>query len=437
MPPIKRMKPDEDELIAHIRESLLGHEEAYVPGAWESFNKKEEKKGGFIILMGWLSAAAAVLLIGAGLFIVLKKEEKAGITPQVASSGAAQSHPGAVTTIPGQDHVTQDTQDLKQGQGSATVLATNTHHKDLTAGPGAIGTDLVAEVSSSTYDQSAVNQAQKVQDPVVAGHPALVQEPDVAIAKAGVKEKAVEPERKQPGTFEDFLNNEVRKNDNPERTAKLVNKKADKWEMGVMVAPSFGNTKKLNMGYGVSMGYNLSDKLSLNSGIAYNEMAATKGAGGPPAMANPSAASAFASDAKSLESSETRVVGIDIPLELKYHLSKNFYANVGVSAFAVLNQKQDNTFIQGKVVARAENNLSGDQELKTYFVNQRVTEKVSDPEVKENRYLGFYNFSLGFKQKVSKNKSIAIEPFMKVPMKDITSENLRLMGTGVRLKFDF
>ena len=66
------MKPVDDGLFAHIKESLTEHEEAYVPGAWERFNKKERKR----IVWPWfagLGSAAAALLIGFAVFFTTQK----------------------------------------------------------------------------------------------------------------------------------------------------------------------------------------------------------------------------------------------------------------------------------------------------------------------------------------------------------------------------
>jgi hypothetical protein len=38
---------------------------------------------------------------------------------------------------------------------------------------------------------------------------------------------------------------------------------------------------------------------------------------------------------------------------------------------------------------------------------------------------------------VAKKKFVALEPFVKLPVKKITTYRLRLIGTGLRLNFDF
>ncbi|HEX8608341.1 MAG TPA: hypothetical protein VF679_06860, partial [Pedobacter sp.] len=63
----------EEELITHIKNNLVGHEEEYVPGSWEKFNKKEESRPGVLYWIGRLSSAAAILLVCFGLFLYLTR----------------------------------------------------------------------------------------------------------------------------------------------------------------------------------------------------------------------------------------------------------------------------------------------------------------------------------------------------------------------------
>ncbi|RYG08670.1 MAG: hypothetical protein EOO07_25210 [Chitinophagaceae bacterium] len=194
------------------------------------------------------------------------------------------------------------------------------------------------------------------------------------------------------------------------------------------------------MGYGVSVDYSLSDKFSLNSGIAYNQMTAGKNnvSTFDGAMNSPTNSAIIARQStRSLTGVQEQVAGIDIPLELKYHLSKNLYANVGVSAFAVISQKQNNTYLENRVEQRISDSPNGYQQLSSVLVTDKITEQAEPTAVDDYSYLGFYNFSFGYKKKISKNNSFAVEPFVKLPMREVNTQNLRLIGTGVKLKFDF
>jgi len=104
----------------------------------------------------------------------------------------------------------------------------------------------------------------------------------------------------------------------------------------------------------------------------------------------------------------------------------------------VLNQRQQNNFIENNVETVSSDFAGGSTAtFRTMVVSRKVSETVPKEEVKEDQYLGFYNFSFGYQQKVFGGKSFAVEPFVKLPIKQFTRENLYLIGTGLKLKFDF
>jgi cytoskeletal protein RodZ len=416
MQPIEHMKGSEDELIAHIKESLTGHEEEYVPGSWENFNQIEGKRNAKVLWLWRLSSAAAVILI-AGAAIILFTNKTTDVLPVQNVQHKQKETPAPSVKI--EENIVKEA-DLPIAEKEHEQLAAVRERNN-------ISVYTAAQEPLNTLSVSSTDAIAEKSNPVVVPS---VRVPDTKQDIVKTETKPIATENKTT-LFQEFLNNETKKNQGEVLAKSSAPRKEDKWEMGLVVSPSFGNTKKLNMGYGVSMGYALSDKISLNSGVSYSEMAASRSLPAP-------VSTAIAGESKNLESIEAKVTGIDIPLELKYRLSKNLYANVGVSAFAVINQKQSNSYIQEKLVERAvSSGGDGLAELKTFAVNERVVEPAQDSEIKDGRYIGFYNFSFGYKQKISKNKAVSIEPFMKVPMKEVSKENLRLIGTGVRLKLDF
>jgi len=437
MPPIKPMEP-EDELITHIKSSLIGHEEEYIPGAWEKFDKKEKNSKRLIIWFSSLSGVAAMLLIGIFLFL----QETPVVVPQVITknkTGVTLEKEGDLlkkSIDPAADDVPID-----RLTSSINAIAERKGDSKNAIPPVEIKTnDLSGLILAEFKQQIAVRQnLNNISSPIslrpitgITGNEATI----ITNADTNKEVIAQASETDKKLSIQEFLTEESRRNkiDPTSKTQKTNNK----WEMGLVVAPSFGNSKKLNMGYGLSMGYNLTERVSLNSGISYNDMAASSsmtastGNSSPP---NSVSTSSIASTSKNLESVEAKVSGIDIPLEIKYNLSKKLYANVGVSAFAVINQSRSNNYLQGTLVQSAPNTASF-SELKT-LQTERVSEEVPESEINTSNYIGFYNFSFGFRQKISKKNTFSVEPFMKVPMKPASTENLRLIGTGVKLKFDF
>lgn len=426
MKPNEQIKLPEDELITHIRESLMAHEEEYAPGAWEDFIEDKPKKRGLFFWLGGLSSAAAVLLIGFGLFFVLNKKDLPKNT-EITGTKSNKNEP----VLPIRPEVIPGvSSEQKQGVSKSDTENNGISVNNDISGDGEVTeSGKVATNLSANEPRSAIVSLGLVQPDVNPGSKSeqvVPQEQVIVTVPAGDKKQS----------FEDFLLGESKQN-RIANTGKSTDKKESKWEMGLVVAPSFGNSKKLNMGYGVSMGYALSDKVSISSGISYNEMGASRTIESPPnlAMMSVSVGVGVANESKELKAVNAQLRGIDIPLELKYHLSKRVYANVGVSAFAVIDQKQQNTFIESKVAPQAYDGDSG--VAKAMVLNRTVSEEAPKEEIKNAPYLGFYNFSVGYKQKISKGKAFSVEPFIKLPMKELKQENLYLIGTGVKLKFDF
>lgn len=429
------MKPEDDELIAHIRESLTEHEEVYLPGAWERFEKKE-RRGRGLLWFSSLSAAAAALIIGFALFYTSNKTPdketvKLTKTKDILPNKVKLPDTAVLSEVNKTGTVRNITENLKTAVAQNEAIAVQRSNNNISNSP------LIVKVKQPDSGPAIDSKDLPVQvktDPV----PIVPDLKNGAVASAEANLVAETPAKTdRPRSFQEFLDAEVKTNPALAQT-KTTAKKNDKWEMGLVVAPSIGNGKKLNMGYGVSMAYALSDKVSISSGLSYSEMGASKDLSGSSERMSDSPAGplAMVQETKSLQSVDASLVGLDIPIEVKYYFSKKFYTNVGLSAFAVLSQKQNNNYLQGTVESGLVNytNPSG---FNAVYSQKSVSEAVPSAEVKNDKYLGFYNISFGYKQQISDKRSLAVEPFLKLPVKEFTKENLYLLGTGIRLKFDF
>lgn len=420
MKPTEHKPPLEKELIAHIRESLVEHEESYQLGAWEKFNAPEKKHRPF--WLPFLQGTAAILIVGFVGFLILNKKPT---VQQITKVEVKKPEP--IDKEPIKPEKIEPKKDVEIASQKPAV-SSNIHQTENQKSNGLndklpleTNNQQVAVINNSPITTQNRNVT-PVQDQVVKADVPVVANNKVDNPKVNII---------------DFLDNET-KNNKAKKADEIASNKKSKFTVGLVVAPSFGNVKRLNMGYGVSVDYSLSDKFSLNSGLAYNQMAASAGPQNNMAAADMPAASAIAKSTttKSLESIEEQVTGIDIPLEIKYHVSKSFYANVGVSAFAVINQKRNNTYLEQKVVQQYNNSMASSNTFSSVLVSERVTE-AETTKTEDYKYLGFYNLSFGYKKKISKNNAFAVEPFLKLPMREVKTENLRLIGTGVKLKFDF
>ncbi|MDN3585083.1 hypothetical protein QWY86_00270 [Pedobacter aquatilis] len=437
------------ELIEHIKDSLSVHEEAYTPGAWERFALQEEKKRrGFVLWPLW-SAAAIILIIG-GFFVF---NNNSNIKQQISAKKPAPKLESKKDTIHNSS-VNPNNQEVlaKTPQNIIKTKETTTDNIENSVKSAPIEPDY-AKVGNQQINPALENNTISQIDlpAVVRQNENTLLRPNDGFNIASIndsKKAELVIEKKKPAqtklTFEDILARDsyTSNQSKPEKT-----KGNSKWEPGVFVAPSMGNDNKVNMNYGFSLSYNVANKLSISSGIAYAALSSTSNpsvnngnlsydAAASPVMSGKG--SSTVSTSKNLESVNANVRGINIPIELKYSISKKLYTGIGVSALAILNNRQDNNYLvssaQNRTVANAANGYSEQQML---LVTERVSEPQAESATAADKYIGFYNFSLGYKQKISGKKNFAVEPFLRVPMKTFSKDNLNLTNGGLRLKLDF
>ena len=427
-----------NELITHIVTQLKNTEEAYNFGAWEKFNEQKKYKSIF-----WLRSTAAILVLSFALFFWLGKNT---IFNQVAVKKYVNNtivetknenalkigkpkpvHNNSLKAIGGykpaftlsndklKNSSIQFTSKLNKQKSNDWVLENQNSVLENVADiidftdTNFVSSSAVAETNERMQTQLAINKLSDSVNPtkVIESKPTNTKTADFFIAQAEILEPIIK------------------------------DIKGNKWSLGLAISPSFGNTPKLNMGYGLNMEYALSPKISINSGLIYNQLSATKNIEGANIFQSEGSVRSPNDNAKNLESVNANISGLDIPLEIKYHINKFIYANFGVSAFATLNQQRSDSFIEEKLVTQLSVSITGEQQENVLLVYERSTQKVADSQVDIPKYLAFYNFSFGFRQKVARNSFINFEPFLKLPVQEITAERLRLIGTGLRLKFNF
>jgi len=401
------------ELIEHIATQLKNHEETYPNGAWERFSEKEKKKRRIVYWPLW--AAALILVFGGVFFTLNNASQKTNLTtaktktPQNSITGLNNHAPAKNST----DQLNENTIVLNNLNGTKLPVKT----AERTTLPLKENKQY-SDVDNSEY---LVPVNTNLLDNKLAGN-------NISTFSSKNFEILTEKKKTAPNkkvTFEELLAQDTRANQH--KTSSKTNENS-KWQPDVYVAPAMGNDNKVNMNYGFSLSYAIANKLSISSGISYASISATESldASAPQTLSG-----------KNLASVDAKVRGINVPLELKYNISDKLYTNVGVSALAVLNNSLQNSYIVNQVQSFSSPAVNGYADSKTMIVKEKTVEPQPEASIDPDKYIGFYNFSLGYKQKISKKNNIAIEPFLRLPMKTFSKENLNLTNGGLRLKIDF
>ncbi|GGE68004.1 outer membrane protein with beta-barrel domain [Pedobacter psychrotolerans] len=406
------------ELIEHITTQLQNHEENYAPGAWERFSKKEEKKrGGFVFWPLWTAAAIILVLSGLFLFNYEDKTNKNTIAKSKTENTDSQLiEPKKDHIIDHQIAVEDSKTALKNDEKSAVPQAKNTYQAQVNDFESQNPLFAIKQVQDKTNERK-IDVLENI---------ANVTPANSGLANTEVKVLQEKPKANNKMTFEDLLALDSKTNHGKNAQNKVNH--SQKWEQDVYVAPSMGNDSKVNMNYGFSLSYAIANKLSISSGVSYASISSTE---------SQNAAAPQSLSGKNLESINAKVQGINVPLEVRYNISDKLYTGIGVSALAVLNNSQQNTYLVNQVQTLSSPLANGTTDSKSFIVAEKQSEPQPTSTIDPDKYIGFYNFSLGYKQKISKKNNIAIEPFLRLPMKTFSRENLNLTNGGLRLKVDF
>ncbi len=124
---------------------------------------------------------------------------------------------------------------------------------------------------------------------------------------------------------------------------------------------------------------------------------------------------------------------LDIPLNLRLYTSnRNTYVSAGLSSFMYLREEFVTSFTQVTELTIEEN---GEQ---TVF---RTVEKTQNTR-REAAFSTFdfaqtLNFSFGFNRRLSNTTGLIIEPYLKIPLSPLTSENEKFGSAGIQLRINF
>lgn len=502
------MTESNDDIFKHIRSVIRDHEEPYKEGAWERFKALRPSEAPtpskVIGLWKWVAAAAAVIAL---LFVSRLFDAADPVSAPVAEVPTLSvPTPEADSNLTGTGPITPQLQTPDFADAAATVpdgphFNTATGEKTLpvrltqnnrlaaitTSGKTAFkplnfvitAPSLVSPVLPQTVPV-AHQPAPKAQvdfwKPRVENHPA----PSVQLPVLQ------EPSRQLAVTT-------------PPSVAEPHKEKNGRWKPSIFVSPLFGDLG-VDMGYGVSLAYAITDKIRISSGAAHTRISASRnyapgpagslvasapvnnypingpggaaggatgplgptgaagatgatgatgaagavGSGGRPSLDSKAAlTSAYnfvgGPQTNFLQTVEGSLTGIDIPVEINYDISRKLYATAGISGMVVINDNRKYTYVDIRSVKVSVESDRGalKENQSVVFSERNTTDQPIQAPAENIPFLGFYNISLGYRQKITGKTAVSVEPFLKVPMQSVTQENLKYIGTGVRLKIGF
>lgn len=478
--------PLDNDLKNRIREVFVNYDDGHADEGWQLLREKYPKKARRSpVLWLWLGSAAAVLLLFLGILWLNKKPEKENklvgnkpstphpivksIEPQKNINRTVDKNNNLNNAVVDSVINSLETQKLADNQ-----LSSNRSHKNGAAktnkSSASIGTssqiadnynfankkavatiepavnknreNIAAINPTKTTEKQTVNIAQT--DNAKIDSSVNVTTQSIAAAKQNNGVNMLD-QSKQPSKAA-FADNEVPKN------KKDLVSKGRTVSFGVYAATYLNYASKsnnqINEGIGVSSDIRLSRKLNLSTGVAVGQNSLNYNGQLPPeqskllatannnsvnsstvskasALAAPAyAANSFFAATPSLKNYTASLVGLEIPVNLKYNFNPEksaTFVSIGVSSGTFINEKYTSTYAYKTPFA---SNLSEttDQSLQQKFNSFYFAKTL--------------NFSFGTGYRISGNDLI-IEPFLKYPIDGLGSQQIKFGSGGVNLKFNF
>lgn len=135
------------------------------------------------------------------------------------------------------------------------------------------------------------------------------------------------------------------------------------------------------------------------------------------------------------------LTNLDIPINIKWRFfsnkSKSYYVSGGLSSLAYLNEKYTTTSYNHQIRANTVV-VNSEEQFTTYKIeNVETVQTTSISPSNAFDVAGRVNIILGYEQRISPKLNLHIEPFIKVPLSGLATENIRFTTGGVTFKISF
>ncbi|PRD56259.1 outer membrane beta-barrel protein [Sphingobacterium gobiense] len=430
------MKNSNKELIDLIREGLKNAEELpYKEGAWEAYKAKHEPTRKVRRFAPFWAAAAMAAFVG---FIFLFKDWQ----NSTESIRVVRTDQEPITPIP----MPIDDPADKPTEGDPVRLASGKPENDMEKERELMRLDRI--------DIQTPNMAHLANLSMLTTGP-KVPEPDLTVFLEDNKPLATRP-------WDDDLIEGQQIDPNfayQSETARHLSPKklrlTERFELGAFVSPSTTD-RSFDLGGGLVLAYRFNDKLAIRTGASFNQYEVgmlqshvqeveeeIRRAEAPIKDADQvisKQASMLRTDnffVPNLNAVTGKVQTLDIPLEIRYTLTRQLYATGGISYAAVLSQERFDHYEQSAGIPTYSSASDSDMPTENLVSTVETTRKSDDQNINTNGFGGFINFSVGRRANIGKTMKISVEPFVKFPVGQFKRADMNYTNGGIRIMTSF
>jgi hypothetical protein len=427
------------ELSDLIKGTLDKYEEQYILGSWENFVRSRKRRKNLILWFALSGVAASLLLGWLGFRFILpdyifsNEDWQQKNTSNLETSLEKDTLKGLkivrpFSTIPEQNMKTKvriDEMTLqssgksynsddsynknkiqKEIRDSLNILRTSEFRTS-----GSISENYLSGKIADIYDQDTINMGMLSQSGsgIRVSSVSEVNGSDTAVNKADQIKADIKM------TPADDLSD---------------NRRSQKFRFGVNISPGVTSTStasSFNYSGGINADYELSRSFRLSSGIQVEHQNVTNERSDNPAW---------------LPSGQTQadLVDIDLPLNLtwKFLIRKSacYYLSGGISSVIYLSENYTSTSYTLKMVGSVNMN-DGEPNVTYELENVKSVEQETEAPLSTFDFAGRINIIFGFEQHLSTRVFLHFEPYLKIPVSELATQNLKYTTSGITCKISF
>jgi hypothetical protein len=416
-----------DEMLASRMKAVFdNHEVEYQPDDWENMRVKLGKKSGkkmFVMFPAIAKAASIILFLGLSVFYLNHNPEnnqfsQLSLKKDSTKSDSISKLQNTSKNKSNDSEIQKSTTKHQQIRNDNKVIENNRnnieHDQEITDLTTKYADDVILPVDSSKLMLAYIKE-------VLQNHRENIQKMTNKENNDSITKKILDlPED------ENFITN---------------NEKKNHFEFGVELASISnyspdGNGSNLNIGGGFSAGYNISKKFGLETGMSISKQSMEYK--NTDVLNNSKSNMQFASNNslnvidRNSAKSNISFVTIDIPLNARYKIKK-FIFTAGVSSLIFVNEKYSYNY-NATVTNATYNVITANYDIVSN--TQNFSEDQSSEMFNHVDFAGLFNLSVAYDMPLPKG-SIAFEPYVKLPLGNVSSYNVTIGSGGIALRYNF
>lgn len=413
-----------DEQIREMRDILTGHEEEYVEGAWENFDAMRRRKK-LIYRLSATGVAAALVLGFLGISVLSQPDSS---LPMVADN---VEQPAMV--------VEQPAVDAEQPVVKKEITLKDVIAQKVTS-RGVVAQNVVAKnVAIQNVEPQNVAVQNIVNQDVVTRN---VAEQKVETQNIATQTESTQTAKENNAKDSVILLPAQRYNFDEGRKLNERKQVEKRIRLGVNLSPGVNSTASsstFNYAGGVNVEIKLAKNLQLSTGVQL-EHQDVENRSSVRSMSQPAMEAGAVVTYLPPSHISASITNLDIPLNIKWNFintrSTGYYVAAGVSSLAYLRESYKTTTYRQEL--REKTLTEGTEKITTFGLENVPT--ITTNTVSQSRtpdIAGRFNLIFGIEQRISPTLRLHVEPFMKIPLTGLATENLMFTTGGVTFKVSF